>query len=381
MILAAPRLLPHLPREFSNQINQTLGINQPKVIGFQPFWLLARADRPYEDFINTYTYFELTLDNDGSIHKLVNPQEEEPGWTTLRTERFQEKLTKLQKQDVQASLLIHSANDATISALLKDPEKHAQNLVAETSPLMKEYGFNDLNLDIESFKPASQSAQLAYTQFVKEVKNGLEQEDLGTLSVEITAISLFEPRLTQVEELGKIADYIVLMAYDFHYIRSYFTGPVSPVSGAPEVRELDVEMTLQETLDKVPAEKVILALPFYGYEWETISDQPGAATIPGGGATASHERIMELVNDCPECSLEYDETARQPYIIFPDGEFYHQIYFESQRSLQEKIELAEKYELGGVALWALGYEGEGLLEPLADYKSSVNFNPALGIVD
>ena len=56
------------------------------------------------------------------------------------------------KNHLSLSLLIHNSNEASISALLKEPEKHAQNLITDIAPIMQKHGFTDLNLDIESFE-------------------------------------------------------------------------------------------------------------------------------------------------------------------------------------------------------------------------------------
>lgn len=370
-----------LPFRFDSKLYKIFGINKPQIIGFQPYWLLQKADKPYEKYINVFTYFGLTLNNDGTIVKLVNPQEEEPGWTTLKSDRFQEKLKLAQKNHLKFSLLIQNSNEASISALLKEPEKHAQNLIADVSPIMQKYGFTDLNIDIESFVEASESAQQQYTAFIKEVKNGIDKNKLGTLTVEITPISLVTPRLINAKEIGKIADYLVLMAYDFYYAGSYLAGPVAPVGGEGKVIEYDINTALKETLKVISPQKVILGIPLYGYEWETISDKPGAPTIPGSGATASNRRITELLKSCSNCVKGYDELAQQPYIVFQNSDDYHQIYYEDEKSIQEKLKLAKEYHLAGVALWALGYEGENLLNPLKTYKNSFDFDPSLSIVN
>ena len=69
----------NLSLDIHHQLYKTLGIKKPQIIGFQPFWLLQKANKPYEEYISTFTYFSLTLDTDGSIVKLISPQEEEPG--------------------------------------------------------------------------------------------------------------------------------------------------------------------------------------------------------------------------------------------------------------------------------------------------------------
>jgi spore germination protein len=138
---------------------------------------------------------------------------------------------------------------------------------------------------------------------------------------------------------------------------------------------------LKETLNVISPRKVILGIPLYGYEWETISDKPGAPTIPGGGATASNRRITEMLKSCTNCVKGFDELAQQPYIVFPDSDGYHQVYYEDDKSIQEKLKLANEYQIAGVALWAIGYEGENLLNPLKAYRNSFNFDPPLSIVN
>ncbi len=147
------------------------------------------------------------------------------------------------------------------------------------------------------------------------------------------------------------------------------------------MREFDVATVLKEALNVIPPEKIILGIPLYGYEWETIGNKPGAPTIPGGSATASNRRVAELLASCDNCDKGYDEQARQPYVIFPDGDYFHQIYYEDRQSLGEKLKLAKEHKIAGVALWALGYEGKNLLEPLKDYKKLFYFDPSLRIIN
>lgn len=363
-----------LPLRFDNKLYQIFGIKKPEIIGFQPFWLLERAGQAiYQSQITTFTHFGLTLDTDGTTVKLVNPQEEEPGWTTLKSEGLKERLEQAKKNGLKLSLLVHQSDEASISALIENPKKHAENLITDVTPLMQKYGFTDLNLDIESFKKATESAQQKMTDFVRQVKGELDKDNLGTLTVEINPTALIKPRLTDAKEIGKIADFLVLMAYDFHYVNSYLAGPVAPIGGVGKVREYDVEQALKELSNIVPPEKIILGIPLYGYEWETLSDAPGAPTIPGGGATASNRRVAELLTSCDHCLKAMDEQSKQPYIIFPDDDYFHQIYYENEQSLKEKLVLAKKHQIAGVALWALGYEGEKILNPLETYKKSVEW--------
>jgi spore germination protein len=198
----------------------------------------------------------------------------------------------------------------------------------------------------------------------------LDEEHLGTLSIDLIAYSLLKTRITDPVALGKIADSIIFMTYDYSYAGSFLAGPVAPVNGAGEDRDYDVETAIKEAIRIMPREKIILGIPLYGYEWETISSSSGAPVIPNTGMTASNRRITEKLKNCLDCDNGVDQTGQEPYVIFPMGDVYHQIYYENIKSLAAKLNLAKKYQLGGVALWALGYESDTMLTPLSDYKKS-----------
>lgn len=365
-LLASTPLLP------DNTVYKTFGIQKPYIIGFQPFWLLDTTTTQYNQYVNTFTYFGLVLDTNGKIVKLVNEQEEEPGWTTLRTKKLASQLQQAKNSNMKISLLLHLSDEEKILALLSDPVTHANNTIQEVAPIMKQYGFNDLNLDVESFTESSEENRKQFTQYVKEIKKGLDQNNLGTLTIEASPTVLIKKYVIDLKHVSPYADFIVLMTYDFHYLGSYVTGPVAPINGAGTVREYDVETGIQEAIKIIPAQKIILGIPFYGYEWETVSNTPGAAVIPLGASTASYARIAKLLKDCTTCIKGIDKTSQEPYIIVPDKEstYYRQIFYEDKTSFAKKLKLAQKYKLGGVALWALGYEEEGLLTPLRSYKNS-----------
>lgn len=350
-----------------------LGDRRPVVLGFFPYWLLAQQDQTYQDHLTDVTYFSLTVQADGSIQKLVNPREEEPGWTRLRGEEVKKMLASAAKNSQRTSLLVHNSSPSQITQLISSPSAHAQRLVSEVEPLMKTFGFTDLNLDIESFQEASPEAQIAYTSFVKEVKTQMDEKALGTLTVEVTPISLVSSHLTDAKAIGEVADYVVLMAYDFHYRGSMIAGPVAPVGGVGEVREYDVETSVRLISQIVPKEKILLGIPLYGYEWETIERHPQAPVIPGSGKTASHRRVSELLAECVHCIKDFDPLSQQPYLILPATEegYSQQIFYEDEESLRRKLDLAVKYQLGGVALWAMGYEGPEILQPLREYRQSL----------
>jgi spore germination protein YaaH len=344
-------------------------LSQKQVIGFLPYWLLSKAQNDYRSSISTLTYFGLTIDTDGKLLKRTSEQESEPGWYALKSGKADSFLNQAKKNNQKRSLLVFNGGESAISTLMEHPIEHARNLITDVKPLMQQYGFSDLNLDIESVTTASDEARLRFTQFIKEVKQGIDKNQLGTLTVEISGDSLIRKRLIDLAAINPYVDYVVIMAYDFHYIGSLVSGAVAPLSGAGTISEYDTQTAIQTALTYVPAKKVILGIPVYGYEWETLRESPRSATIPSSGLTASTQRIESLLNSCATCSAQFDNESKENYLIFKDSTgSYHQLFYPDANSTTAKIDFAKKESLGGIALWALGYENSTILEPLATYK-------------
>ena len=339
------------------------------VIGFLPYWLLDTANNDYSKYITTLSYFGLRVDQNGNIQKLLNPQQEEPGWNALYSGKLDQFFNNALKNNVSLSLMVASGNIDAINGLIGDPAAHAKNLISDLKPLVDKYKFSDINLDIEYTQNASSGARDNFTKFVTEVKKELKNNE--TLTVEISPTDVIRSNLIDPKAMSKIADNIVLMAYDYHSTSSFVTGPVAPLSGAGIMSEYDVTAAVEKTLDLIPPQKLVLGIPLYGYEWETLAQIPRSAIIPNTGVAASNRRAEELLSSCSNCIAALDKEADEKYISYFDQTIgdYHIIFYPDKDSTAAKINFTNKFQLEGLALWALGYEGNSILNPLTTYKN------------
>ena len=351
-----------------NKINSA---NHGEVVGFLPYWLLAKADQDYPRYLNTLTYFSLSLQEDGTIQKYTNPGEAEPGYYALKGGKANRFLSEAKAKGQKLSLSVFCANDQTITTLLDNPQS-AGNLVSDIAPIIEEYGFGDINLDIEQVGDASPAARIKFINFVKGVKNSLNNQTKVRLSIDISASAFVkDTNLADPVALAPFVDRVIIMAYDYHYTGSSVTGPVAPGQGAGVFSEFDTQAAVEAALEIMPSEKIILGIPLYGYEWESIGNTPRSAIIPTTGLVISNRRAESFLSDCASCSAVFDQTDKENYIIYKDQQTntYHQIFYPDKKSTEYKVELAKEKSLGGIALWALGYEGETILEPLSSYRN------------
>ena len=104
----------------------------------------------------------------------------------------------------------------------------------------------------------------------------------------------------------------------------------------------------------MPSTKLRLGIPLYGYEWETV-DRSKYAPTESRGVTASLERIESMLQD-RTLELIWDRNSLTPYGVSTESGSPTQIYFENETSIRLKLELVKSSGLGGIALWALGYD-------------------------
>lgn len=365
----------HPPLFFLKNTVITFSPYQPAkktVIGFLPYWLINRTQPDEISSISELAYFGLRINTDGTIQKLLSPQEEEPGWYALDNGSLQKIFHTVQIHHVALSLLLVSGDIDSINRLIKTPQIHAEHLVDAVIPLVKKYGFSDVNLDIEDTGVASKEAQRDFTVFIKTVKKDLKKR--ATLTVEVSSRDVIIPNLINIQDVEKIADRIVVMTYDYHTPDSYVTGPVAPLHGAGNESEFDVTTAIEKALLLIPEQKLIMGIPLYGNIWETLGTVPRSAVIPQTGATASNRYAETFLEQCGTCSAQFDSVAQEPYFIYFDRQTgdYHQVFYPDKRSTLGKLQLANSTHIAGIALWALGYEGNTILSPIRGYLNSNN---------
>lgn len=343
-----------------------------EVVGFLPYFLLDKAKTDYSSYITTLDYFGLTIDKDGTILRSTSPVELEPGYYALVSGKLDPFFESARVHNIKLSLTIFGGDQEFIKELVGDPVPHADNLINEISPVMSQYGFSDLNLDIEAIGTASASAQANFTKFVGEVKSQMDQKKLGTLSIDMIPVDFVrDDHMTKPSDIAKYVDKVILMAYDFHSPSSFVTGPVAPLYGARTVAEFDTQVGVEAALRLFVPSKILLGFPTYGYSWETIDNFERAGIVPASVVIESNKDIEDFLAGCSNCSREFDSVAQESYVIYKnsDSGTYQQIFYPDEKGIASKISFVKGNNLGGMAIWALGYEGSSILNPIQSFLS------------
>lgn len=341
-----------LPAVLNKQTQQ-----QRIVYGFLPYWNLDTVSIQPE--LTHLSYFGLNIGADGTIRTKTEDGNLHPGYDKLDSDKLMELSHQVGNNGDQVELVLIQFESETIRQIINNPEAH-QNLILSLDSILLAYPISGINIDIEYLGEVNDELRSNFVKLIAKLDQHLETKyDHVTLSIDMYATAASSNQIWDVEAIGQYVDYIVVMAYDFHRRSSIQAGPVAPLFGGKDLWDTDINQNLREFLLKVPREKILLGIPFYGYEWQVESRSAQSNTYPDSGRTASYERVQEILEQADQLQVEvnWDDTALCPYLSYvEDGEVY-MIYYENPTSLSYKLEYVNQLDLAGIAIWALGYEG------------------------
>ena len=219
-----------------------------------------------------------------------------------------------------------------------------QNIISQLIQAATNVGMDGINVDFESL---SEDVGIHFLEFLRELSIECHKNNL-VLSVDNPVPEDFTSHYDRAEQ-GRVVDYVIIMGYDEHYVGS----EAGSVASLPWV-----EQGVQDTLEEVPAERVINAVPFYTRLWRTI----------GGNVTSEAIGMDQAQQVIAENNVEtyWDKTTSQNYGTYDIDNSTYQIWLEDSQSIAEKVKLVSKYNLAGVSAWKLGFENSGIWQVISD---------------
>lgn len=219
-----------------------------------------------------------------------------------------------------------------------------QNIISQLIQAAQDVGMDGINVDFESL---SEDVGIHFLEFLRELSIECHKNNL-VLSVDNPVPEDFTSHYDRAEQ-GRVVDYVIIMGYDEHYVGS----EAGSVASLPWV-----EQGIQDTLDEVPAKRVINAIPFYTRLWRTT----------GGNVTSEAIGMDQAQQTIADNNVEtyWDKNTSQNYGKYDIDNSTYQIWLEDAQSVAEKVKLVSKYDLAGVSAWKLGFENSGIWQVISD---------------
>ena len=329
--IAATMPPPPLPRAFAPV---------KEVVGYLPYWKYSSDSYNYTmldySLLTQINYFCVELDSAGNIT-------DHHGWP--RTEFISFAHARGIKVKLCATIPDIYAT-GKMAALLNSPT-YRQRAIDNLLAAVRDAGADGVDIDFEPM-PAGQKANMV--TFMRDLTDAFHTNIPGSI------VTLAMPAVDwggdwDYSTLADIVDGMFIMAYDYHWRGGPTAGPVSPLDGFSR----NVTWTVNDYLTKTGNDtaKLILGLPYYGYDWPVKSSAKYDSTT--GSASA---RIYTVAYDMARTHGRlWDQVSSTPWFNYQDNGV-RQVWYDDSLSLSMKYELAQDSDLAGVGMWALGFDGD-----------------------
>ena len=224
-------------------------------------------------------------------------------------------------------------------------EASRKDAAQRLAKLCEERGFAGVNLDFEDLD-AQTWQQLA--PFVESAWAELHPRGF-LLSIDLPA----DARGIPVERLAAATDFLVVMAYDDHS---------STDNPGPIATPATVLGSVAAYLKIAPADKIVVALGAYGYDWPLDSD--GDTARPAEELAFAQALALARENEVP---IEWEAESKSSFFEYDqdDTKEKHEVRFLDAPAMAAQLEAIQNLHVRGVAIWRLGAEDPRIFDLFA----------------
>ena len=335
-----------------------------EVFGFLPYWELTDSSTRLDwEKLSTVAYFGVGAAANGNLQKKNSDGSTTVGWAGWTSVAMTKVMNSAHASGARVVLTVQSfawtsAGVARQRALLGSSANRA-NLARQIAAAVRDRGADGVNLD---FEPIISTYSDEFTALVRTIRSELNKVARGYQLTFDAGAWIGNYPIGDATASGA-ADAVVIMGYDYRIASASAAGSVDPVAGPA----YDVGDTIRGFLTRVPASKVILAVPYYGRAWSTASSGLHARNISGtkyGASTtvvygtavsyaADHGRNWDSVEGAAWTVYRRKNCTAKYGCVNP----WRELYYDDAKALGLKYDLINKYNLRGAGIWALGYDG------------------------
>ena len=251
-----------------------------------------------------------------------------------------------------------------------DNTQAQQTLINNLIQIVESDKIDGINIDFEYAGKPDDKYRDEFTNFPKELTSTFRIQSPKTeLSIDFFPLSIQKPRLFDVASLAPLFDKVIVMSYDYYSSSSDLAGPVAPMFGyiaSPSAQQksyfFDVNTTYEDFLKVVPKEKLIMGVPYYGWDYPVEDNTtPLAKVLPQNDQNGYPEVISygraRTNTDLKTENCQWDDIAKATWCAYTNSEnIQREVWLEDNKSIGIKFDFAKTNNLGGIAIWTLGYD-------------------------
>lgn len=305
-----------------------------KVLGWHPYWVSSTAYQSYDYTALTHiAYFSYEVDTATG------------GFTSVHDWYTTPIISYAHERGTKVLLTVTNFGTAKNTELLSDTIKQ-KYLINNLISLLKNRNGDGVNFDLESVAVSQRANLVSFIgRAVTMIKSQLPEAEISMATPAVDWSGSWD-----FKTLSELCDYIIFMGYDYYWKGSTTAGPVAPLQG----ENYTVTRSITTYLGTgVAASKLMLGVPWYGYDWPVVNSNRKAAAT-GTATSRLYTTAIQMAGDNGKI---FDNTTSVPYSTYKVSSQWRQLWYDDVQSLGMKYDLVNQKDLAGIGIWALSYEG------------------------
>jgi len=324
-----------------------------EIFGFAPYWTLPQSGGFDVNGMTTLAYFSVDANANGSL------DQSDAGWNGYESQALADLVSRAHAAGDRVVLTVTCFDQGSLDAITSDPSAPAR-LSAALIQAVEAKNLDGVNIDFEGEGSADQQG---LTNLVTQVSAAFKTADPHyQVTMDTYASSAGDPSgFYNIKALAPAVDGFFVMAYQLNL-------KATASSASPLTSTMFSDLTTVEQYSAaVDPAKIILGVPFYGYEWPT-TDGTLTAQATGGANPITYGQVMASGHP-----IYWDPVTQTAWTSYDQAGQWYEDFFEDPSSLYLEAQLAQFFHLEGLGIWALGFEGRS--NALQD--ALLGFAPAL----
>ncbi len=306
------------------------------VFGYHPYWNGTAYTNYNYNLLTHIAYFGVELNSSGQ----ATNSHSWPVTSLINTAHSQG------VKVILTATLFSSADITTLVSSSTNRQTAINTLISKVS----QGNADGVNIDFESVPGGSQTN---FNTFIHDLTQAFHEQIPGSeTSIAMPSVDWWNSY--DYNYLNQNCDGLMIMAYGYYWGGSSHAGPVAPLYNGG-LAGYNIDRTINTYLSETgnDGSNIFLGLPWYGYNWPVSSSAQNAPTT-GTGSSITYSAAEPAANTYGK---HYNFDVHSAWYNYTSSGQLHQVWYDDSLSLVTKYNYAKTRQLGGIGIWALGYDG------------------------